>query len=772
MPMPTFMPMPILDQIPLRRLRVCIATPDIVGPIRNGGIGTAYYSLARILSMAGHEVTILYTLGEHSEREKISVWQERYRRQGIRFVPLPQDVSVQLYGSWAVQLSYYTYQWLKQENFDVIHFPEWKGYGFYSLLSKRQGLHFANTTLCVGTHSPSQWHRMGEETLIASLDEVDVDFMERESVALADAVISPSSYLLDWLRNRGWSLPAAVWMRPNLIVLEDCAPAPDDSAPQAVNELVFFGRLERRKGLLLFCDALDRLRESELHDFKVTFLGKIVTVNGQDSEDYLRKRASGWTWPWQVLGDHDYAGAMAYLRGPHRLAVIPSLVENSPYTVLECLCAGIPFLASAVGGIPELLAEARRKAVLFDPQPAVLAEKLREVLREGVLLASPAISPIANRDDWLAWHETLTAATPASAGAPLRVSVCLSHFNRPGHLAQALDSLRAQDYPNFEVVLVDDGSTDPAAQCYLASLEAEFTERDWQLLRQENRYLGAARNNAARHARGKYLLFMDDDNIAKPHELSTYVRAAQASGSDILTCLIDVFRGDGAPGPCQVPYARSLPIGGSATAGMFRNSFGDANALVRREVFLALGGFTEDYGIGHEDWEFFARAVLKGYRLQVVPEPLFWYRVAANSMVRTTPRYENTMRPLRPYLEVAPPIMRDLILFAHGISFHTLAAPPPEQTWQLANASYSIEDWQALVDQHWDSPSWRLSRPFRWLKLRLRGLPDEQRPHIISAGEATQVIAALRATSSWELTGPVRVLSRALRRLYRRWRAV
>lgn len=530
------MDMPALDWTPARPLRICIATPDIVGPIRNGGIGTAYHWLGRALAAAGHGVTFLYTLGEHCEQESIGVWQERYRQQGLRFVPLPEDTAIPLYGSRTVQRSYHTYRWLERQAFDVIHFPEWSGHGFYSLLAKRQGLRFASTVLCVGVHSPSEWHRAGQKTLIESLDEAEVDFMERESIALADAVVSPSRYMLDWLRDQGWTLPAAIWVRPNLVPLEECDTVPDGSMLQAINELVFFGRLEYRKGLVLFCDTLDRLRDSELRDFKVTFLGKAVTVDGRDSRDYLKERAGNWPWPCRVIDDLDHGAAMTYLRWPHRLAIMPSLVENSPYTVLECLCANIPFVASAVGGIPELIAEPRRAAVLSDPQPAALARKLGEALRDGAPLASPAVSPAANLLDWLKWHDTIVAV-PALAPAPPTplVSVCLSHFNRPSLLAQALDSLRMQDYPNFEVVLVDDGSTDPTAQRYLSSLEAEFADRDWQLLRQENRYLGAARNHAARRARGDYLLFMDDDNVAKPHEISTYVRAAQVSGADILT---------------------------------------------------------------------------------------------------------------------------------------------------------------------------------------------------------------------------------------------
>ena len=82
--------------------------------------------------------------------------------------------------------------------------------------------------------------------------------------------------------------------------------------------------------------------------------------------------------------------------------------------------------------------------------------------------------------------------------------------------------------------------------------------------------------------------------------------------------------------------------------------------MVRRTTFEALGGFTEDASVGHEDWELWARAVLHGYRLQVVPEALYWYRLARGSMLAESigggtltqaQRHANHARNIRPYLQ-------------------------------------------------------------------------------------------------------------------------
>ncbi|HXA45518.1 MAG TPA: glycosyltransferase, partial [Candidatus Angelobacter sp.] len=335
----------------------------------------------------------------------------------------------------------------------------------------------------------------------------------------------------------------------------------------------------------------------------------------------------------------------------------------------RCLGLGTPILAANCPGVAELIHPEDRESALFDGKSASLGAALQKALREGTRPSRPSQQGEIIQK-WFAWHDDWAAridSHPARQDKPQPlVSVCLIHFNRPQFLTQALNSLRTQDYPHFEVVLVDDGSSDPAAMAMLTALEPEFKTRNWQLVRQENRYLGAARNNGARHARGEYLIFMDDDNFAKPHQISTFVQVAQATGADIVTSAMDLFTGSAKPEPDQKPKARWIFLGGAAGTGAFRNCFGDANACIRREVFLRLGGFTEDYGITHEDWEFHARALLQGCRLETMPEALFFYRVADQSMIRSTSRYANHQRSLRPYLEAVPEPLRDLIHFLQG----------------------------------------------------------------------------------------------------------
>lgn len=647
-------------------LRILIATPELEGPNRNGGIGTAFSELARWLRLRGHQVVVLYTRGRGSDAEPFEHWERHYCGQGVELIPLPEDCGAYIDAPGSVQLSWRVHTWLRERerNYDLVIFPEWTGIGYFVALARNQGLGYAGLRILVNTHGPLTWVLESNHMLPDDAGFLDLDFMERESVRRADWVISPSQYMLDWMRQHKWVLPTRSLVIPNLMAggTEPCAA---ERLMHEVADVVFFGRLETRKGLGLFCDAIDRIpQERRSRIRQIAFLGRPAVWNGFDPLSLIEQRRKSWGVPSAVRSDLNREQAMAAMAASGSLAVVPSLSENSPYTVVECLRHGVPFIAASVGGIPELLDPADRATALFEPNPGALASRLAEVLQKGARPARPAMTQGEVECLWSSWLDEVIAgsaaadlpATPslpsaASVPAQPKVSVCLVHHERPSLLAQALDSLRGQTYRDFEVVLVDDGSTSKEAVEYLESLEAEFELRDWRIVRQPNRYLGAARNRAAEAASGDYFLFMDDDNLAMRHEIETFVKVALRTGADVLTSPSCLFEGDEPP---QRPDRLWLPLGGALGAGIYRNVFGDANAFWKREAFLAAGGYTTDYGVGYEDWELFSEAVLRGFRLELVPEPLFYYRVAPGSMMRSGDPWADQARRTRAFLRNDP----------------------------------------------------------------------------------------------------------------------
>ncbi|MGX9966005.1 glycosyltransferase [Roseomonas sp. F4] len=661
-------------------MKICIASPDIVGPIRNGGVGTACTALAQFLASEGHDVTLFYT-STYFENGTRAQWEAFYRGYGVTLLYLEADSRPPVHRTPGIQdedniaRSYHVYRQLRDTDFDLIHFVDYIGAGYFTALARSQGLCLANTLLAVTTHSPTLWSRIANLAPVDDLSHMVRDRMERRLIELCDLVLSPSHYMLDWLSENGFVLPARRHVIPNLMPRrQDAVMRPAASAP--VREIVFFGRIEPRKGLLLFCDAIDRIRDRLPADVTITFLGK---TGGAYPADLVQARGQRWQRPVQILSDLDTFQANDYLAQPGRLAVLAALTDNSPYTVLECLSHRVPFISSDVGGIAELIATESQAETLFAPTPAGLATRLLAVLaKPGVQPAQPAPAIAQAEQDFRDLHNALgkeVAERRRQPAQPSRrkpmVSVIVLHFERPVELAQAIAGLDQQDYPRMEVIVVDNGSRSPEARASLDALEAEGRPNLRVMRMPENLYEPAARNAGAAAAAGEYLLFMDDDNVPKPQEVETFVRAAQQGGADLLTCFNDQFSTPAPPAMAEEALKRFVVFGDFGPLGLILNSYGDLNCFVRRDRFLAIGGFVVDGRFNHaEDWRFFAKAWSRGLKMDVVPEALIWYRTGEGGWGdgwRKRDRSGAMARAAEVYLEVAPPEVKPFLRLAQGL---------------------------------------------------------------------------------------------------------
>ena len=688
-----FPPLPEVDVPRGSRLpRVCIASWEIEGPSRNAGIGTAYSSLADALKRAGYDVTILFLLGCHPTDGNMIDWVDYYQKEkGLKLIPLPMAHEPRIHAAWASSVSYHTYAWLKehQHDFDIIHFPECQGLGFYSLLAKRQGLAFGDTTFVISAHGPTFWVKEGSQDYIRNLGELEIDFMERMSISAADIVTSPSQYLLRWMQGNGWELPERTYVAPYVLPqgLLSEAPAPGPRTNE-IREIVFFGRLEIRKGLKLFCDAVDQLCADRANrKFEVTFLGKETQLYGRSSIGYISDRSKAWTVPWRIHSNKYQGAAIEYLRGAGRLAVISSLADNYPNTVLECVGAGVPLLASNVGGIPEIMDSSDIENVCFEPGPDVLAERLRAALDQGAFSARPSASFADTARKWVDLHASLP--NQAKHEQPIRqaqegsresifpvVSVCFAYNVREKGAAATLASLKQQDYPHLEIILAECGSEDSSPSN--SSIDSNGSD-DHELRRifRRGREIGAGRNAAVRESKGEYLFFVDDHTLLlAPNAISVFVQVAQRVDADILTSAISFFLGS-SNGSSQnlLEHSRRPFLGGDAATGAFVNCFGSTNALVRRDAFETIGGFSNEAVSTIDDWELLSKAALMGLRIETMPEVFIWHREDQDqeSMVHSL---VNAVRSARPYTipgrKVAPAIEQTLhkvLQFGQGLKF-------------------------------------------------------------------------------------------------------
>jgi len=396
---------------PTRR-RVALVTLEFPGLGPGGGIGTAYGALAEALVEAGHQVTVVYA---GPEGEGFARGVEALAARSIAVETL----------SWSggpAAAAQAVLDHLRTRAFDVVHVHDWMGIGGLLALAHRHGEALPGATLVCGVHGPSAWAASANaETVPQDLGFVEADGLERLTVAEADVLVAPSAHVLGWLRARGWPVPTRVFVQQNVYpegIAED-GRAKASATRGPVQELVFFGRLEARKGLKIFVAALDCLAREGVPLPAVTFLGANTTTVAGDAIGWVRTRLLSLGVEVTHLDGWDRAAALAYLRGSGRLAVIPSLLENSPYTVLEMVLEGCPFVASAVGGIPELIAPGDREAVLFPPTAEGLAARLKAALEVPPLAPAVAVAPAPTRRAWQAWHERVPVRPEPLAEPPL-----------------------------------------------------------------------------------------------------------------------------------------------------------------------------------------------------------------------------------------------------------------------------------------------------------------------------------------------------------------
>ena len=640
--------------------RVCLVTEELSGVGSSGGIGAAFLELAQLLANQGCTLDVLYCpiAGSLKDTEHPAL-ATRFATQGIKLSFLDPT-------KWVTEpvtcekRSYAVARWLQavDQPYDVVHFHDYKGLGFFPTALKRQGLAFAKAQLVVQLHGPTRWAMEANRGFFSHEDQLKIDHMERLSIAQADSVVSPSAYLLQWLKDNGFTLPKDARVIKNVcsdlsLALQRYR-ARTPAAPSGVpaTDIVFFARHEDRKGFAVFCDALDAVQD-ELADAKVTvtFLGKFGAVDCQPSGVFLVDRAKTWRFPIRIRSGLARNEAVQYILTRHApVVVIPSPAENSPYTVLESILLGVPVISSLDGGGPELFAD-RRYAGLCNISSSDLAALMMTAVTRGLPAPVPSETSAQIDQHWLAFHAP-RASAPAAASVPARqplVTFAITHHERPKKLVDAILSAVCQTYANFEILVVDDGSSKPTTVQALEQVDLLLKRVGGRLVRQQNAYLGAARNTAVREARGEYICFLDDDDIAVPELLQTLVTAIVSTGADAVNCL-NIFmeeslrsevlaRSDKAP--AKVSY---VPLAGPLALAPTENCIGAATAIFRKSALLAIGGYSELRGVGHEDYELYLRLLQAGKQVLVTPVPLYFYEVGRPSMLSRTSMSRNFRR--------------------------------------------------------------------------------------------------------------------------------
>ena len=203
------------------------------------------------------------------------------------------------------------------------------------------------------------------------------------------------------------------------------------------------------------------------------------------------------------------------------------------------------------------------------------------------------------------------------------VSVIIPCFNQGRFLDAAVDSVLAQSVDDVEIIVVNDGTTDPAT----TDLLRDYRRPKTRVLTTPNRGVAAARNAGIAVASGRYLCALDADDLVAPRYFEKAVALLNADPAlAFVSSWLETF-GDESwiwkQERCDLP-------------ALLRECTVCTAALVRVAVVRSVGGYDERMPIqGYEDWDLWLRIVEAGFAGTIVPEVLFRYRRHAGTMSKT-----------------------------------------------------------------------------------------------------------------------------------------
>ena len=524
------------------------------------------------------------------------------------------------------------------QSFDVVLFPDSQGVAYLCLKCKNSMPCFENSMLGILCHEPTQWKQESINEPIGYCNTFFSDF-ERVSVSFADFIISPSQDLINWMEQKRWKLPERLYVLPDLYFSDIEWSDTDGSQTihtDSITDIVCYGSLIVRGGIPYFIEALSLMPYDIIKNKRVLILTADPVNRNTSIISHINhlKSANLDICRMQVKKSSDLT---SYLHKTGRFWVFPSIFEIIPPELYLCLHQRIPFICSEQGGQSELIDIYDHESCLFAPRPQAIAKKLITVLEKPTYsIPKPSESlRFAEQNSIRIFNKLGDEARKLNKKCipcenPL-VSIIIPTYNRPKSLPEAVNSALNQTYSNIEIIIVDDGSSDPDVSKVTEQLQQKFPQI--HVIHQENMGPGATRNTGVRLSQGELLVFLDDDDLLFPEYVKTCLDIAFKEDAD---CVIPspqvsnlnasprfwLFTGGGFPGELML-------------SSILENTYGTSCILIKRRICLK-HPYSEVYRQGWEDWSFLLDIHLSGFKLAIYPRALFNYRVSDSGVNKTT----------------------------------------------------------------------------------------------------------------------------------------
>ncbi|MBU6427159.1 glycosyltransferase [Patescibacteria group bacterium] len=288
------------------------------------------------------------------------------------------------------------------------------------------------------------------------------------------------------------------------------------------------------------------------------------------------------------------------------------------------------------------------------------------------------------------------------------VSVIMAAYNAEKYIGEAIESVQAQTYTNWELIIADDAAKDATGR--IADEYARKDPRINVIHLSKNSGQAIARNEAVKIARGEYLAVLDADDLCLPERFAKQVAFLDSHPNvSAVGSYAQMIDQNGTPQKIKIKAENNERIHFKLILG---TQFIHSAVMMRKDAFNMLGGYDTNY-LYAEDYDLWCRYADAGYELANIPEILIRFRSQPGSVsvlasstqkIQAEHAYQVNERNLKPYLKLTRPQLEDMIAFINGWPMKTGPAFASLKRYKLIVQEYvakgahtTEEQWQAIL---------------------------------------------------------------------------
>ncbi|MEH2003241.1 MAG: phytanoyl-CoA dioxygenase family protein [Nostoc sp.] len=544
----------------LQKVAILVSN-EFEGFSQNGGIGTYYTTLSQKLKSDGWYIILLLCQteadfqGEASFPDVDCVFSTHEIKQVLNLqlihdqilATTQQDAINNSFDYQSFCCLFFTQAVVSSLPDAVVYveFPDIWGFGYRTIQAKKTGLLGDSCLTNVTAHGCFEWLREvnSQYTLEQPQWFWQAYHYEQFSYENADVAYFPSYFLKSKLESYGWKTSQSKHLPYFVPTIHQQCKSEGFANQNNLNvdkiPVVFFSRLEERKGLCTFVEAIKLLNTILVERIQIIFIGKIIPLQSSqlqhlDSQQYIEQQLDSQI-TYNLIPNLSSQDAMKFITElNHPIVCLTSIQENFPNTGLEMGQLPVSLVVSNTGGFQETLNLVERSDCVrwFNPgnshsltqtiTQAINAYPEKPLIPQYEFLEQVNQRLLNQRLEYMS--QAFINAAPKEPQTP-KVTIAIVCWQTVNTILECLESLAAQTYKNFDVIIGYRESTDEYLQEIITQAQTKFPSYKYLNL-DANWSLGESYNYLVELAAGEYVLQLAVEHIALPDMLEKLVMAA------------------------------------------------------------------------------------------------------------------------------------------------------------------------------------------------------------------------------------------------------